>query len=195
MQEIERSRLSIHPAIRHPYKHRFRCLRPTHKLPRPPDSSVKFNGSYGEHRKIAISSWKRLLCRLHAGKDGGGIAIPPVISGGGEGLLISCFIGRGYNACLRLLPRARTVDPWKFAYTILREEGKEQGTRGVGLTRQHVEGVDPSSIGWKTSDSPLFETLFRDLLRYRSISYSLFLLFFLFKDDELSNFKEIVFFA
>ena len=101
MQEIERSRLSIHPAIRHPYKHRFRCLRPTHKLPRPPDSSVKFNGSYGEHRKIAISSWKRLLCRLHPGKDGGGIAIPPVISGGGEGLLISCFIGRGYNACLR----------------------------------------------------------------------------------------------
>lgn len=123
MQEIERSRLSIHPAIRHPYNHASdACARHINCLVLP-DSSVKFNGSYGSTKRLrspreSVSSFPDCgLAKME--KESRYQPSYPEKRGLLACLLISCFIGRGYNACLR--PPTR-----KFACT-----------RG-GSTRQHV---------------------------------------------------------
>lgn len=155
MQEIERSRLSIHPAIRHPYKHasdacarhinclvlRIRLWNSMDPMGAPKDCDLLMKAP--PLQTAARQRWRRNHDTTRHIRWRGGVAY--------------FMFHRTRIQCVFTPSHAHRI----------RENSPTRGAKKASACRGGAAHVDPSSIGWKTS---VFETLFKDFLRYVLLS-------------------------
>lgn len=170
MQEIERSRLSIHPAIRHPYKHASdACARHINCL------------------VLRIRLWNS-MDPMGAPKDCDLLMKAPPLQTAARQRW------RGNHDTTRHIRRRGGVAYFMFHRTRIqcvftpshahriRENSPTRGAKKASACRGGAAHVDPSSIGWKTSSSRRYSRIFSDTYFFLPSLFSS-------KDDELSDLK------